>query len=128
MRRKRVLTLGRVQFQLRMFPTYPAASSPYHNKADTGDDQETADERLCRQSLSEYHTADKNCDQRSYERYHHCLGRFDSTQKPIIKPKCGDGTEKGEIKHASHSECRPVKAQRTPFHDKTVRDYERKTA
>ena len=66
-----------------------------NDQSDARDDQQAADKSLRRQRFAEEYAPDNDGEQWCYERDHHRLGRFDSTQEPIVKPKCGDGTGDG---------------------------------
>src|SRR6476661_7187118 len=78
--------------------------------------------------LTEEDGVDDDGDQRRDERYHHRFGRFDSTQKPIIKPKSCDRSKQREIDNAEHRGKRPVKIHRIAFGRKAVADDEGKSA
>src|SRR5437764_771112 len=58
-----------------------------YDQSYTCDDQQTADTGLRRKRFAQDNPADYYRYQRCNERDHHRFGRFDSTQKPIIKPK-----------------------------------------
>jgi hypothetical protein len=77
---------------------------------------------LRRQVLAQKDRIYHDSDQRRYQRYHHRFSRFDSTQKPVIKPKSGDRPEQSEVDHTQHGGQRPAVIQRTALRRETVTD------